>query len=285
MAHPIDGHTRLLFVLGYPIGHSLSPVMQQAAICATDLNAAYLPWAVPPDRLPGALQGLRAMENLLGANVTVPHKEAILPLLDALTPEAEAMGAVNTVLVQGGKLVGDNTDGSGFLAALRDDLGCEAAGLVAVILGAGGAARAVTVSLARAGARRLVLMNRSAERAVRLADRLRVHYPACAVEVCRLDPAWRADALPGLHLLVNTTSQGLTPADPPLFAYGSLPPPMAVMDLIYNPLETPLLRAARARGCRAANGLGMLLHQGALSFERWTGRPAPVAAMREVLPI
>jgi shikimate dehydrogenase len=131
----IDGHTKLAFVLGHPVAHSASPIMHRAAFEAAGLNAAYLPWSVAPGHLPAAVQGLRSMENLLGANVTVPHKEAIVPLLDGLTPEAEEVGAVNTLLPQEGKLLGDNTDGAGFLAALREDLGCEAAGLSAAILG------------------------------------------------------------------------------------------------------------------------------------------------------
>jgi shikimate dehydrogenase len=122
----IDGHTKLGFVLGHPVGHNLSPAMHQAAFAAAGQNAAYLPWAVLPDRLPLAVQGLRAMENLLGAKVTFPHKEAILPFLDGLTAEAEAMGAVNTLFLQNGGLLGDNTVGPGFLAGLNEDLGCEA---------------------------------------------------------------------------------------------------------------------------------------------------------------
>jgi shikimate dehydrogenase len=279
----IDGHTKLAFLLGHPVGHSLSPAMHQAAFAAAGLNAVYLPWAVPPDGLAAAVQGLRAMENLLGANVTIPHKEAVLPLLDGLTAEAEGLGAVNTLLPREGKLVGDNTDGAGFLAALREDLGCEARGLTAAILGAGGAARAVAMSLARAGARRLVLLNRSLDRANRLADLAAARHPGCAVTAHPLHHNWRITEVSEIRLLVNTTSVGLQPGDPPLFDYASLSAPIAVCDLIYNPPETPLLRAARAKGCRAGNGMGMLLHQGALAFERWTGKPAPVQAMRDAL--
>ncbi len=281
----IDGHTKLAFVLGHPVGHSLSPAMHQAAFAASGLNAVYLPWAVPPDRLSAAVHGLRAMENLLGANVTVPHKEAIVPLLDGLTVEAEAVGAVNTLLPRDGKLLGDNTDGTGFLAALREDLGCEVRGLTAAILGAGGAARAVAVSLARAGARRLVLLNRSADRANRLADLVAARIPGCEVTAHLLHDRWRITEVAGIRLVVNTTSVGLQPNDPPLFDYASLSASIAVCDLIYNPPETPLLQAARSRGCSAGNGLPMLVRQGALAFERWTGKPAPVQAMREALGI
>lgn len=281
----IDGHTKLAFVLGHPVGHSLSPAMHQAAFAATGLNAVYLPWAVPPNRLAAAVQGLHAMENLLGANVTIPHKEAVIPLLDGLTAEAEAVGAVNTLLPRDGKLLGDNTDGAGFLAALREELGWEVRGLSAAILGAGGAARAVSMSLARAGASRLVLLNRSVDRANRLADLVTARYPGCQVTAQPLRADWRITDAAEIRLVINTTSVGLQASDPPLFEYASLSAPIAVCDLIYNPPETALLRAARARGCPAGNGLGMLIHQGALAFERWTGNPAPVQAMREALGI
>jgi len=281
----IDGHTKLAFVLGHPVTHSLSPAMHRAAFAATGINAAYLPWVVAPDRLAEAVRGLRAMENLLGANVTVPHKEAIVPLLDGLTPEAEAFGAVNTVLPRDGKLIGDNTDGAGFLAALRADLGCEAGGLTAVVLGAGGAARAVAMSLARAGARRIVLVNRSLERGRLVADAVAARYPACEVAAQALQPRWQVSEVPEIRLLVNTTSVGLHSSDPLLFAYSSLSAQIMVCDLIYNPPETALLQVARSRGCRTTNGMGMLVHQGALAFERWTGKPAPVHAMREAVAI
>ena len=281
----IDGHTKLAFVLGHPVTHSLSPVIHQAAFAATGVNAAYLPWVVAPDRLAEAVRGLRAMENLLGANVTVPHKEAIVPLLDGLTLEAEAFGAVNTLLPRDGKLIGDNTDGAGFLAALRADLGCEAEGLSAVVLGAGGAARAVAMSLARAGAQRIVLANRSLDRARHLATWVAARYPACEVTAQALQTEWQVSEVPEIRLLVNTTSVGLHASDPRLFDYASLSAQTKVCDLIYNPPETALLRWARSRGCRVANGMGMLVHQAALAFERWTGNPAPVQAMREAVRI
>ena len=281
----IDGQTKLAFVLGHPVGHSLSPVMHQAAFLATGVNAAYLPWPVAPDRLPAAVEGLRAMENLLGANVTVPHKETIVSLLDGLTPEAEAMGAVNTLLPRGGKLIGDNTDSPGFLAALREDLGVEAEGLTAAILGAGGAARAVAMGLAKAGARRLILLNRSIDRAKGLADLVAAYHSGCQMTAHCLHNSWRITEVAEIRLLVNATSVGLLPSAPSLFDYASLCPPILVCDLIYNPLETPLLRAARTQGCPTANGLPMLVYQGALAFERWTGEPAPIQVMRRALGI
>lgn len=279
----IDGHTRLAFLLGYPVSHSASPAMHRAAFAAAGVNGAYLPWAVAPAHLPAAVEGLRSMENLLGANVTVPHKEAVVPLLDDLTPEAEAIGAVNTVIPRSGRLVGDNTDGAGFLAALQEELGCRPEGLTAAVLGAGGAARAVAAALARRGVRRVVVVNRTASRAEALAAHLTARCPGCDIAVQTLHSSWQASQVPEIRLLVNTTSVGLHPGDPPLFDYDSLPAEVVVADLIYRPAETPLLRAARRRGCRAANGLGMLVHQGALAFECWTGVPAPVQAMRDAV--
>jgi shikimate dehydrogenase len=281
----IDGQTQLAFLLGHPVGHSLSPTMQQAAFAAVGLNAAYLPWDVVPDRLPASVQGLRTIRNLLGANVTVPHKEAVLPLLDGLTPEAEAVGAVNTLLVREGKLIGDNTDGAGFLAVLRQDLRGNIQGLSALILGAGGAARAVAMGLAGAGARHLLLLNRSLDRAKRLADVVAGHHPNCQVTAQPLHDRWRISEVAEIRLLVNTTLVGLQQNAQPLFDYSSLSAPIMVFDLIYNPPETDLLRAARAQGCSTVNGLAMLVRQGALAFERWTGKPAPVQAMRDALEI
>jgi shikimate dehydrogenase len=279
----IDGRTRVAFLLGYPVEHSRSPAMHQAAYRALGLNAVYLPWPVPPERLPDAIRGLRAMPHLLGANVTVPHKQAVIPVLDGLTPEAEALGAVNTILVREGRLDGDNTDGAGFLAALAETFGWEPAGRTAAILGAGGSARAVAVSLARAGLRRLAILNRTAAHGADLAALVRSRAPGCDVAAIPLPPIWRPDGLPELHLLVNTTSVGLRPADPLLIDPAGLPPEVDVVDLVYRTEDTPLVAAARRRGCRTADGLGMLLHQGALAITRWTGRPAPVDAMRHAL--
>jgi shikimate dehydrogenase len=280
---PIDGRTRLAFLLGHPVAHSLSPPMHQAAFAAAGLNAAYLPWAVPPARLAEAVAGLRSLENLLGANLTVPHKETVLPLADALSAEAEAMGAANTLWRDGERLVADNTDGAGFLAALDEAWPGRDPTAPAVLVGAGGAARAVAVALARAGARRLTQANRTPERARELAGFLGARFPACGLEVAPLRPDWRLAEPLQAALLVNTSAGGLHPGDPPLFDYDSLHPPLRVCDLIYNPPETALLLAARERGCPTLNGLGMLLHQGALAFERWTALPAPREAMRAAL--
>ena len=278
---PVDGHTALAFLFGDPVSHSLSPAMHQAAFRALGLNAVYLPWGVTPARLPDAIRGLRSLQNFLGANLTIPHKEAVIPFLDGLTPDALSIGAVNTIIHEGELLRGDNTDAAGFLASLSPILPRALTGSTAVLFGAGGAARAVALGLAQAGCGRLRILNRSRERAEELAAAVTRHVPACGVSAAPLDSDTRLDT--EADLVVNTTAVGLHPSDPPLFVYESLDARAVVCDLIYRPPETPLLAAARRRGCRTLNGLGMLLEQGALAFERWTGRPAPRAIMRAVL--
>jgi shikimate dehydrogenase len=278
---PIDGGTALAFLFGDPVSHSLSPAMHQAAFRAAGLNAAYLPWAVAAADLPDAIRALRGLHNFLGANLTIPHKEAVISLLDRLTLDARAIGAVNTIVRQGDALLGDNTDAAGFLASLAAVLPDGPKGAITVVLGAGGAARAVAVALARAGCGRVQILNRTPARALQLAAAVAAQAPDCTVVSGPLEPAARLD--PAADLVVNTTAVGLRADDPPLFAYERLDPHAVVYDLIYRPPETPLLAAARRRGCRSLNGLGMLLEQGALAFERWTGRPAPRAVMRAAL--
>jgi len=281
-----DAATRLCGLLGHPVGHSLSPVMQNAAFRAAGLNMVYLAFDVAPPDLPAAVAAVRAL-GLAGVNVTVPHKEACLPLLDEVDPDAAAVGAVNVIVPRDGRLVGYNTDGDGFIRALRE-AGTEPRGRTALIIGAGGAARAVAVALARVGAARITVTNRTHERAVRLAADL----TALGVQAQALP--W--DALTGRtpeaeaavtasELIIQTTTLGMHPRTdtaPPLPAawFG---PHHTACDLVYNPRETECLAAARARGARVVDGLGMLLHQGAASFELWTGRAAPLEAMRRAL--
>lgn len=274
----ITGTTRVYCVLGYPVAHSLSPAMHNAALRALKLPGIYVPFAVPPHQLAAAVRGLAAL-GCGGANCTIPHKEAVLPLVDELTEDARAIGAVNTLRFQQGRITGHNTDAAGFLGALRA-AGFEPAGRRALVLGAGGSARAVVVALVRAGAA-VLLANRTAARATELAARFGPQAPGGEIPVV----PWEADRLEkaarSADLLVNTTSLGMHPHEagcPPVPEEG-LHSGLFVYDLIYNPLETELLRRARARGARGTHGAGMLAHQGALALEYWTGRPAPVALM------
>lgn len=276
----VKASTGLVALMGCPVEHSLSPLMQNAAFAAAGLDLVYLAFAVTPSGLPAALAGLKAL-GFRGANVTVPHKEAVIKYLDAVEPTAARIGAVNTIVNEGGRLTGYNTDASGFLRSLQE-AGFDPAGKKAVILGAGGAARAVAFALAGAGCTGLTIANRTLERAGHLAAALAglsVLVKACALEEEELRPR-----VEEADLVVNATSAGMAPME------GAVPLPAAwlhagqwVYDLVYNPLETRFLRDARQRGCRAISGLGMLLYQGAAAFTLWTGKPAPVEVMGEAL--
>lgn len=279
--HTISAKTTLVGLIGWPVSHSVSPAMHNAAFDALGLDWRYVPLPVDP-ALPGAVgdavRGMRAM-GMRGVNVTVPHKQAVLPFLDRIAAAAQAMRAVNTVIVEAdGSLTGDNTDAPGFIADLRAH-GVEPAGQSVLVLGAGGSARAIVYGLAQAQARHVTIANRSSERASRLLDDLRPFLGATVVEVMALpDGARTIEA----DLIVNCTSLGMTPHQDTTPWPHDLPlhPGQIVYDLVYNPAETLLLRQARQHGARAIGGLGMLIWQGALAFERWTGQPAPVEVMR-----
>lgn len=275
-----------LGVIGYPLGHTLSPVIQQAALDAVGFAARYEAWETPPEQLAQRLESLRAAD-CLGANVTVPFKETVLEYLDEVEEMAALVGAVNTIVNQKGKLLGCNTDVRGFERALAAT-GFAAAGCSALVLGAGGAARAVVVALLESGAGSVIVWNRTGERARRLVDDL-----AASTSIASLaavgDSGLREAAL-SAGLLVNCTSVGMMGAgtvdETPLPAE-LLPRSGLVVDIVYRPDETAFLRSARARGLDVLGGLPMLVHQGAASFEMWTGHEAPIdimfAAARQVL--
>jgi shikimate dehydrogenase len=269
-------------VLGHPIGHSLSPAMQNAALRQMGLDGVYVAFDVPPEGLADAVRGLRAL-GVEGVNCTIPHKEALLPLLDEVSEEAALIGAVNTLVFRDGRMIGYNTDAPGFLAALRA-AGAEPKGRRVVVLGAGGSARAVVVSLIGAEAQVTVATRteaRARELAADLGSKLgRVTLETVGTEAESLGPAVRR-----ADILVNTTSVGMSPHPDamPEVPVEALGPGLFVYDLIYNPLETRLLRTARERGARGTHGAGMLAHQGALALELWTGVPAPVELMEQVI--
>lgn len=263
--------TQQVGLIGWPVAHSVSPAMHNAAFQALDLLWRYALMPTPPGEVGTALARLKA-QDYRGANVTVPHKQAVMPHLDEIAEAARAIGAVNTIVVYRDRLVGHNTDAAGFLAALRE-AGFEPAGKRALVLGAGGAARAVIYALNRAGCD-VAVHNRTVRRAGELIRALAV--PARLVpDLAEIEPA-------AFDLLVNATPAGMTPhvdASPWPEAL-PLPARWAVYDLIYNPAETRLLSRARAAGATAIGGLGMLVHQGALAFELWTGQSPPVEVMR-----
>jgi len=269
-------------IFGDPVEHSLSPVMQNAALQAAGIDGLYIPWRVKAPGLSAALDSLRWMENFGGANVTLPHKEQAASLVDELSPEAASVGAVNTIVSRDGRLLGANTDGQGFLRSLQEEGGFVPRGRRAAILGAGGAARAVAWSLVEAGIAELLILNRTSERAELLADLVSQRMGVLALGLGLGDPRTRAQ-LATCALLVNATPVGLHPSDPSPIEPELLRPWLLVHDLIYRPRETALLREAKRLGCQVLGGLGMLLYQGALAFELWTGRKPPEQAMKMAL--
>lgn len=270
-ATPLTAATRLAAVIGDPVRHSLSPVLLNAAFATVGLDWAYLAFEVPRGGAGGAVAAMRTL-GMGGMSVTMPHKAAVHDLVDARTSAAAALGAVNCVSWDGDRLVGDNTDGPGLVDALARRPGIDVAGRRCALVGAGGAARAVARALGQAGAAEVVVVNRSpgpaAQAAALAGPGGRVGRPA---DVATAD------------LVVNATPVGMegggggpgdVPVDPRL-----LRSEQVVVDLVYHPLETAFLRAARAAGAVPVDGLGMLVHQAAHAFERWTGCPPPVAAM------
>ncbi len=273
---------RLFGVLGDPVDHSLSPAMHNAAFAAAGLPHLYLRYRVPPRSLGAAVAEARAL-RMGGLNLTVPLKEAVLPLLDELTPEAGRIGAVNTLVFVGerGAVRGDNTDGRGFLAALRGRT--RVRGGRVVVIGAGGSARALGSALAGAGAGRITIANRTLARGEALAARLGT-LGAAATTAVPLAALARGDVLADATLVVNTTPLGLAGARLPVH-YSAAPPACLFVDLVYGVRPTPFLAAATAARRPTLDGASMLLEQGALAFELWTGRPAPRAAMARALRI
>jgi len=278
---PESYKAELVGVFGYPVAENPTGVMQEAAFQARGLNWRYLTIEVQPEDLEAAMAGLRAF-NMQGVNLTIPHKVAVIEHLDRLSPEAELIGAVNTVVRDGGQLVGHNTDGKGFLRSVRDDAGVDPAGKRIIFLGAGGAARAMSVELALAGAAHITIVNRTPSRGQELAKHLSERTPAEAQFV-----HWQGEyAVPSeAGILVNATSIGLFPQveEVPPVAMASFRPDLLVCDVIPNPPQTAFLRAARVEGARTLDGLGMLVYQGAIAFQMWTGVEAPIPIMRRAL--
>jgi len=270
----------LVGIFGYPVAHSRSPAMHNAAFRALKLDYHYLPFAVTPTGLAAAVQAIRAL-GMAGVNLTIPHKERVIPYLDELSKEARHIGAVNTIVNHQGRLIGHNTDGRGFLLALRAAWHLSMRGRGVCLLGAGGAARAVAMALVGAGVERLFIANRHVKRAEQLARVVGRRKARASVRVCAIPLTDRAlkRAAADCECLVNATAVGLRHRDPRLMSPAVVSGFPFVCDLIYQPVMTPLLRDARAAGCRTINGLGMLVYQGALSFQLWTGRKAPIAVM------
>jgi shikimate dehydrogenase len=275
---PINAATRLCAVLGSPIRHSASPAMHNAAYAALGLNWRYLAFEVDPKNLRVAIEGARAM-GLVGLNLTVPHKLLAVDMMDELDASAKTWGAVNTIkfapeAAGNIRAIGFNTDADGLAKSLREDLQVELRGARVLLLGAGGAGRTAALKLAAERVKELFLVNRTVSKAEEIAGEVQRQFPTVKVAVGYP----KAD----VDLLLNATSLGLKPEEgsPLGETKFSLNQIRAVYDMIYKPAETPLLAAARAAGCKTANGIGMLVGQGAKAFEIWTGLAAPTAVMR-----
>lgn len=270
----LSGKARIAGVIGWPVSHSRSPLLHGYWLERYGVDGAYVPLPVPPGRIESALRALPVL-GFRGANVTVPHKQDAMAVCDELDPLARRTGAVNTIVVgEDGRLIGSNTDAHGFIENLRRHSTWRSSSAPAVLLGAGGAARAACVALLDAGAGRVRIANRTRMRADILADEM-----GAAVEAVDWDA--RNSVLEGAALLVNTTTLGMTGQPPLEIDLSALPLDAVVCDVVYVPLETPLLGAARARGNQAVDGLGMLLYQAQPGFEAWFGiRPDVDEALR-----
>lgn len=295
----LSAATKYCAVLGQPIKHSASPALQNAGIAALGLDWRYLAFEVSPSDLHTVIEGAKAM-RFVGLNLTVPHKLLAFDMVDALDESAKAWGAVNTIRFEGcddkgnwrplhefgdepvreTRSLGFNTDADAITRSLQEDLDLNLAGAKVLLLGAGGAGRVAALKLASAGVEQLFLVNRTTDKAKAIASEIMQRFPKIKVVV-----GYPKGEGMALDLLLNATSLGLKPGDgsPLDEAQFALRQVRAVYDMIYRPAETPLLKAARAAGCRTANGLGMLLYQGARALELWTGRTAPVKIMRDAL--
>jgi shikimate dehydrogenase len=282
MSGEITGKTRVLGIIGSPVAHSLSPVMHNHVIETLGLDYVYVPFPVEPGGLGDAVRGLRKL-GVCGFNVTVPFKSAVISLLDALSPEAALIGAVNTVVRDGNRLLGHNTDGIGFTNSLREDLNFTPRGATILMVGAGGAAKAALVALCEAGVAAVTVANRTLQRAEELQTRFKDNFPGVNITPASLDVLQAGELLGEVDLLVNTTSVGMNATAFPGVDLSPMKPTARVYDMVYAPLETPLLQAARKRGLRAANGIGMLAAQGEAAFAIWTGCSPPNGVMRKRL--
>jgi shikimate dehydrogenase len=275
----LTGSTRVLGVIGNPVAHSVSPAMHNAAIASLGLDYVYVPFRVEQRDVGCAVEAIRAL-GIVGMNVTVPHKEAVLGLMDDVSEDARVVGSVNTITNAGGILRGDSTDGRGFMRSLRE-LGIEPNGLKAAVVGAGGSAKATVFALASAGAK-VAILNRTRERAVELAEKISAVLGNGVINACGLDPESVKQALGNAELLVNCTSVGMYPNPLAMpVPKEALHPGLLVYDQVYNPRRTLLLKTAEEIGARTGSGLKMLVYQGAISFEKWTGVEPPVDVMEQ----
>jgi len=277
----VGTHTQFCGIIGNPVEHSLSPAIHNAAFQALGLNCVYLAWKV--ESIGDAIKGLRALGNFRGASVTIPHKVSAVPFLDDLEPTARHIGAINTIVAEQGRLTGYNTDATGAVRALREG-GVALAGRRIVMLGSGGAARAIAFALAaESSVDKLILLGVDDKERTALAHDLRSK-TTLAVEDDAVDDRTLGRTMPDAQVLIHCTPIGMSPkVDATCVPASLLHPGLAVMDIVYNPRATRLLKEAERAGCKTIPGLEMFLNQAVTQFELWTNRPAPVDVMRAVL--
>jgi shikimate dehydrogenase len=275
----ISGKTKLMCIFGDPVEQTLSPPMHNAAFKALSLDMVYVPFHVTPEDLPSAIQSIKTL-GIVGVNITIPHKQSVMELIDEVDDQARLIGSVNTIVNRDGLLTGYNTDGQGYLMSLTKETGFDVHDNSVVILGAGGTARSIAYNILKARASRILIANRTIENAENLRNDLRKIFPQAHIDASGLNIA---SELSQADLLINTTSLGMmgkggaaAPVD-----LSTLPPTAIVSDIVFKPLLTPLLIEAKQRGLKVHTGLGMLVCQGALGFELWTGLEAPIELMHE----
>ncbi|MEQ9619133.1 MAG: shikimate dehydrogenase [Deltaproteobacteria bacterium] len=279
----VKATTNVYGIFGHPVRHSLSPVMHNSAFEALGLDCVYAAFDVNPEDIGQAAEAIRAL-GIKGINITIPHKESIIPFLDEIAPDAKHTGAVNTVMNSDGKLSGFNTDVGGFLRAAREDLDFKPDGSNVLLLGAGGAARAVMSAFCMNGAKRICIANRTLGKAENLGAVFRSHFKNVEIEAVALNDEEKIKSrVFDTDIIVNSTSAGMEGAGALELPLESLKESAVVYDLVYKPPVTKLVEEARKNGHKASGGLSMLLYQGAESFEIWTGMDAPVDVMKKAI--
>lgn len=277
----INANTKLMCVIGHPIKHSKSPLMHNAALQNIGEDAVYLAFDIEPEKLGDFVTGMRVM-GITGANVTIPHKENIMKYLDGLTKEAEIIGAVNTIYREGDKLIGDNSDGKGFILSLMKETGFDPKEKKVLILGAGGASKAVTVKLADEGAKEISIYDLDENKAKEVVEQVK-KFAGENLKISVIDKNEIEKTAKESNLLVNCTPVGMKESDSVLLTEEVFNSSQVVYDLIYNPAKTKLLQSAEKKGAKIVNGLGMLVYQGAISFERWTGKKPDTEIMFKMI--
>lgn len=279
----IDGRTKITGVFGYPVEHTLSPIIHNAAFEYFGLNYVYLPFLVKPEDIKSALISIKTLD-MCGVNLTIPHKETCVPYLDSIDDDARIIGAVNTIKLEKGKLRGYNTDADGFALSLKNETSFKKpSGKTVFILGAGGASRAIVYALAKEKVASIIVVNRTIDRAKKLVREMNQKFPLCKMEAVTANEKSVEGYLQESNLLVNATSVGLKYGDEMLISAEFLHKDLLFYDLVYSPFGTKLLIEARKRKLETVDGLGMLIYQAILSFQIWTGKKPPVKIIRNAV--